>query len=632
MCGICGIVGPGDLSMIGPMTDSMAHRGPNDRGCYVGSGVALGARRLSIIDIAGGHQPIANEDGSVRVVFNGELYNYPALRETLLHKGHHLRTRCDTEALVHLYEEYGDAAAHVLRGMFAYAIWDARSRRLVVVRDRLGIKPLYYTQVGDTFLFASEAKALLTYPGVVPELDETSLELYLALQYVPGPRTLFKNIRKLPPGHLLAFEDGLLSVRRYWDVVFGEGGRRVRPEDAAEEFKDRFKEAVRAHLMSDVPVGVLLSGGLDSSSVVAMMHEAGTESIRTFTAGFGIPGVHDELGHARVVASHFGTQHHEVMVQADAVELLPKLVWHFDEPVADAAALPTYLLCRFARESVPVVLTGEGSDELLAGYPRYAWFLFTKQLQHWVPAAVREKVLLPMSRLLPLPWRYRKALEQVLPERTDTERHLNWIANVPLPLRQRLLSPDLHKAAQYDAHDIVSPFLENRDHGGERVLHALLALDMHTWLVDDVLTKMDKMSMAASVEARVPFLDHALVEWTAAMPAHIKVDGGTGKQLLRHAMSDLLPSPTQARRKQGFIVPTDEWMRSSLREFVGDVVLGRELRERGWFDARLLKTVVEDQLAGARHGQVLWTLLCLELWARTFLDRQWPAVALASTS
>ena len=632
MCGIAGIAGPGDLSVIGAMTDALAHRGPNDRGCYVASGIALGARRLSIIDVAGGHQPMANEDGSLRVVFNGELYNYPALRQSLVAKGHQLQTRCDTEALVHLYEEYGDAAPHALRGMFAYAVWDARRRRLVIVRDRLGIKPLYYTQVGDTLLFASEAKALLVHPLVVPELDETALELYLALQYVPGPRSMFKGIQKLPAGHLLAFEDGRATVRRYWDVVFGEGSRRVRPEDAADEFKDRFREAVRTHLMSDVPIGVLLSGGIDSSSVVATMREGSTDAIRTFTAGFGIPGVYDELNHARVVAERFDTEHHEIMVQADAVELLPKLVWHFDEPVADAAALPTFLLCKFAQQTVPVVLTGEGSDELLAGYPRYQWFLVSKRLQRWLPSSVRQQLLVPLSRMLPLPQRYERALDHLLSDGSDAERHLNWIGNMRTSVRESLISPILRAASKEDARDIVAPFFQDRHYQGERILHALLSLDMHTWLVDNVLTKVDKMSMAASVEARVPFLDHALVEWTAALPAHIKVEGRTGKRLLRDAMRSVLPRQTHERRKQGFIVPTDEWMRGSLRDFVGDVLLGRQMRERGWFNASLIERLVEAQWAGESNGQALWSLLCLELWARTFLDHPWPAAAPASIS
>jgi asparagine synthase (glutamine-hydrolysing) len=632
MCGITGIVGPGDLSVIGAMTDALTHRGPSDRGCYVADGVALGVRRLSIIDVDGGHQPMANEDGGLRVVFNGELYNYPALRQSLLRKGHHLRTRCDTEALIHLYEEYGDAAPHALRGMFAYAIWDARRRRLFIARDRLGIKPLFYTQIGETLLFASEAKALLLHPAVTAELDETSLELYLALQYVPGPRTMFKGIQKLPAGHILVFERGHVDVRRYWDVVFGEGSRRVRPEDAADEFKSRFREAVRTHLMSDVPVGVLLSGGLDSSSVVAMMHADAGPPIRTFTAGFGIPGVYDERSYAREVASRFRTEHQEVMVEADAVDLLPKLVWHFDEPVADAAALPTYLLCRFARQSVPVVLTGEGSDELLAGYPRYAWFLVAKRLQQWLPAAVREGVLIPLLRLLPLPERYERAIDHVLSDSTDTNRHLNWIGNMPSAVRRQLMALPRRVDAQPDPSDIVEPFFQNRHYQGDRILHALLSLDMHTWLVDDVLAKVDRMSMAASVEARVPFLDHALVEWTAALPANIKVEGRTGKRLLRDAMKTILPRRTQARRKQGFIVPTDAWMRGSLRDFVGDVLLGRTMRERGWFHAPLLETMVQSHWAGASHGQTLWSLLCLELWARTFLDHSWPTPVPASIS
>jgi asparagine synthase (glutamine-hydrolysing) len=631
MCGICGIVGPGDKGVIRPMTDALIHRGPDDHGYYVDEDVALGARRLSIIDIDGGHQPMSNEDGTLTVVFNGEIYNYAQLRERVLEKGHTLRTRCDTEVLLHLYEDYSDACVHLLRGMFAFAIWDSRRRRLLVARDRLGIKPLYYADTANAFLFASEAKALLRHPAMRPALDADALDLHLTLQYVPGARTLFKGIQKLLPGHILVHEDGRLRVNRYWDVVFGEGGRRVSVDEAAEEFTTRFAEAVRLHLVSDVPLGVLLSGGLDSSSVVAAMSQVAPERIQTFTAGFGASAWFNELSHAREVADHFATHHHEVAVAMDAIELLPRLVWHFDEPVADAAALPTYMLCRFARRTVPVILTGEGADEVLAGYPRYAWFVAAKRLQHAVPSAARQG-LWSLAGALPMPRRYRKALGDILPDQSDINRHLGWVGNFDPVLKRQLFSSDLVRSGNGDAIAVLASHFNGGDHRPERVLHSLLSLDMHTWLVDDVLTKVDKMSMAASVEARVPFLDHELVEWTAALPVDVKLRHLTGKRLLRHAMRSRLPQQIRTRRKQAFVVPTDEWFRGELREFAGDLLLGKRLRERGWFNPQRLTALVESHWAGGNHGQALWSLLSLELWARTFLDGEWPTAAPASIS
>jgi asparagine synthase (glutamine-hydrolysing) len=372
---------------------------------YRDAHVGLAMRRLSIIDLDTGNQPICNEDGSVQVVFNGEIYNYRELRRLLQQKGHRFSTAGDTEVLVHLYEEYGEQGVHLLRGMFAYAIWDLKRERLLLARDRLGIKPLYYAQRGDTIAFASEAKAIFAHPDFHPEVDLEALDLYLTFQYVPGPATMFRNVRKLPPGHMLIAEDGRVEVRRFWDTVFWIGERGVDFEDAADEFKQIFVEAVRTHLVSDVPIGVLLSGGIDSSAVVAAMTTSGMTP-QTFSVGFDMPGLRNELDDARIVANHFGTRHHEIVVRAEVADLLPRLMWHFDEPVADQAAVPTYLLCKFARQHVRVVLTGEGGDELVAGYPRYAWFIVAKQLERILPSTMR-RALLPLTRITPLDARRR---------------------------------------------------------------------------------------------------------------------------------------------------------------------------------------------------------------------------------
>ena len=620
MCGICGVLGPIDASVLRSMTRTMVHRGPDDEGFYLADGVGLGVRRLSIIDVAGGHQPITNEDGTLVVVFNGEIYNHRELRTRLETQGHRFATRSDTEVLVHLYEEYGDASVHLLQGMFAYALWDGKRRRLLVARDRLGIKPLYYLETNGSFLFASEVKALLEHADVSAAPDLQALDLYLAFRYVPGPHTLFRGIKKLPPGHLLVREDGRTHVQRYWDPVLGDFQSAINLDEAVEEFSGLLRDTVRRHLISDVPVGMLLSGGLDSSAVTAMTAAARTEPITTFTVGFDLPGSHNELAQARVVAKRLGTDHHELVLTPDATELLPDLVRHLDEPIADPAALPTYLICRFARQMVPVVLTGEGGDELLGGYPRYAWFARAKLLQRLLPAWVREGVLLPLSRIAPVTRRYKTALDNILAERDDATRHMHWVAGLDPALRSDLLSPELREAISLGAPEaVLTPYLGGVATRAE-IVHRLMALDMQTWLVDDVLTKMDKMSMAASVEARVPLLDHRLVEFVASLPLAVKLRHGA-KTLLKRAVAPLLPASTIRRRKHAFQVPLDQWVSGPLRDFTRDMLLDRRARQRGWFDGSRVEALLgRNGRRRCRDGQSVWTLLCLELWAREFLD------------
>jgi asparagine synthase (glutamine-hydrolysing) len=621
MCGICGMVGHINASALRTMAQTMVHRGPDDEGFHIAEDVGLGARRLSIIDVAGGHQPITNEDGNLVVVFNGEIYNHRELRARLETKGHRFATRSDTEVLVHLYEEYGDASVHLLQGMFAYALWDTRRRRLLLARDRLGIKPLYYTEAKGSFLFASEVKALLEHPDVAAGVDLQALDLYLTFRYVPGPQTLFRGIKKLPPGHLLVLEDGRTQVRRYWELVLGDYRPAVNLDEAVEEFGGLFRETVHRHLISDVPVGMLLSGGIDSSAVAAMMAVARPQPITTFTVGFDVPGNHNELAEARLVAKHLVTDHHELVLTPDAAELLPALVRHLDEPVADPAVLPTYLICRFARQMVPVVLTGEGGDELLGGYPRYAWFARAKQLQRLLPPWVREGVLLPLGRLAPLSRRYHTALENVLAERDDVSRHLHWVAGLDPALKSELLSPEVKEAMRSGVPEaVLTPYLGSAVATRAEVVHRLMALDMHTWLVDDVLTKMDKMSMAVSVEARVPFLDHRLVEFVASVPLAVKVEHGP-KTLLKRAVQSVLPAATIRRRKHAFQIPLRQWISGPLRGFTRDMLLDRRARERGWFESAQVEMLFERNGSDrSSDGQSIWTLLCLELWARAFLD------------
>jgi asparagine synthase (glutamine-hydrolysing) len=595
------------------MTHCQGHRGPDAQGFHEADGIAFGVRRLSIIDVPGGKQPITNEDGTVIVVFNGEIYNHRSLRNRLEGQGHIFRTNSDTEVLVHLYEEYGDSLSQLLQGMFAFSLWDVKRNRLLLVRDRLGIKPLYYAITRDGLVFASEAKALFQNHAIKPEINPDAFDSYLSLRYVPGGDTLFRGVKKVPPGHLLVHENGRTEVRRYWQLVLGDFQPVVNLDEAVEEFGTLLRETVRAHLMSDVPIGVLLSGGLDSSAVTAMMARTSDRPIRSFTVGFDIPGVHNELAEARRVARHLGTDHQELVVKPDAADLLPKLAWHMDEPVADPAALPTYLICKFARESVPVVLTGEGGDELLAGYPRYVWFARAKALQRSTPRWLRERVLLPLSHFAPVGARYHTALDNVLAERTDIDRHLHWVPGLAPELRAELA---LHQP-QATSHSLESYLTPSQDH----IIHRLMNLDVHTWLVDDVLHKMDRMSMASSVEARVPFLDHRLVEFVASLPLDVKLANLGAKTLLKRAMAPLLPRATVRRRKHAFQIPLDQWVAGPLRDFVHDTLLDKRARERGWIDTTRLETLMGGNgRAPAIDGQSVWTLLSLELWARAFLD------------
>jgi asparagine synthase (glutamine-hydrolysing) len=651
MCGICGVAGHVDGNVLRAMTDSLTHRGPDDSGFHAAPGIALGVRRLSIIDVPGGHQPIANEDGSVTVVFNGEIYNHQELRGRLEARGHRFATRTDTEVLVHLYEEYGDALVHLLQGMFAFALWDDKRRRLLLARDRLGIKPLYYTEANGAFLFASEVKALLEHPDVHAAPDLEALDLYLTFRYVPGPATLFKGIKKLPPGHTLVVANGHHRIDRYWELVLGDYQPGARLDETVEEFAALLQETTRRHLISDVPVGVLLSGGIDSSVVAALaastnlhqpppsftnLHQPSPPStilhqppptstpFQSFTVGFDLPGAHNELEEARTVARHLGTDHHELVLTPDAAALLPRLVRHLDEPIADPAVLPTYLICEFARARVPVVLTGEGGDELLAGYPRYIWFDRARRLQRAVPRWLRQTAL-AASRLTPIGARYHRALDNVLAERTDVERHLHWVAGLAPELRAEL-APHVPRTT----HHAFESYLTDSPGGA---VHRLMALDMRTWLVDDVLTKMDKMSMAVSVEARVPFLDHRLVEFVAGVPLAIKLAHGP-KTLLKRAAAPLLPATTVRRRKHAFQIPLEPWLAGPLSSFVREVLLDGPAQQRGWFDTRQLEKMLcvataTDQPSRAMYfsgyqpridGQSIWTLLCLELWAREFLD------------
>ncbi len=616
MCGLCGIVrlappGPVDEGLLRRMRDTMVHRGPDDEGLYVAGHVGLGHRRLSIIDLSGGHQPMANAEGTLWVTYNGEIYNFRELRALLESKGYAFRTKSDTEVILNAYAELGERCVERLRGMFAFALWDRPRRQLLLARDRLGIKPLYYTVADGALLFASEIKALLQVPGVRREVDPIALRSYLRLRYVPGPRTMFQGIFKLQPGHLLTLRDGRVSVRPYWDVPLERPAPVPDPEG---QIRARLEESVRLRLISEVPLGVFLSGGLDSSAVTAMMAPMVDEPIQTFSVGYpdGGPGSEaTEFAFARMVAERFGTRHRELPLDPGMFwGALGRLVWHFDEPVADPAAVPLYFLSRYAREFVTVVLSGEGADELLAGYAVYRKMLALERLRR-LPAAASAG----------------RRLERAAGRKL--RRYLAWLGK---PLRERyrgvsalfaegeperLLRPELHGARDDD--EVMGGYLDRA--AGLDPLSQMLYFDLKVWLPDDLLVKADKMTMATAVELRVPFLDHELVEWAWRLPSREKLHRGVGKRLLRQAMAGVLPAPILTRSKLGFPVPIRSWFREGLGHRARELLLHGDAAVSRYFEPARVEALIgahergDDDLSGE-----IYALAIFALWHRLFVE------------
>jgi asparagine synthase (glutamine-hydrolysing) len=638
MCGIAGAIWTDpqravSREVLERMTDVLAHRGPDDAGFYESiyrlrppyepqPGIALGHRRLAVIDIEGGNQPMSNEEGTIWVVFNGEIYNFAALRNRLEGSGHKFRTRCDTETIVHLYEDEGlDCVTH-LNGMFAMAIWDAGRRRLVLARDRLGQKPLVYRHDAGRLLFASQLKSLLEVPDVPRELDPSSLDEYLTYQYVPHPNTIFRGIGKLPPGHCAVYQDDEFEVQAYWRPDFSREVA-VREAQYAEQLRDLLTDAVQSRLVSDVPLGAFLSGGIDSSLVVALMRQAGGPPVKTFSIGFPVP-EYDERRHARRAAEFLQADHTELEVTPDAVAILPRLVEHFDEPFADSSAVPTWYVSKLAREHVTVALTGDGGDELFAGYPRYRAVrlgqrvdrlpspvraVLATRLWQWLPARERQKSLLRRWK------RFTSAL-RLPPQR----RYLEWIAIFNEAGRAELYSDEfLSRLPDSDPAGFVT---RAWDRAGTRdPVTAASMTDLVTYLPGDLMTKVDVASMAHGLECRQPFLDHRVVELAAAMPVRWKFRGGRGKRILRRAFGELLPKPIWRRRKMGFGVPLDHWFRNELVEMTNDVLLSRQSRDRGYFRPETVQRLVTEHQRGTfDHSYRLWALLVLELWQRRWVD------------
>jgi asparagine synthase (glutamine-hydrolysing) len=627
MCGICGIVSTNREAVIEPevirrMCDTLAHRGPDDQGVYLGPGVALGHRRLSIIDLRPeGRQPMANEDGTVQIVFNGEIYNFAEHYQWLSARGHQFRSRTDTEVIIHLYEELGVQCLERLRGMFAFAIWDERKRCLFLARDRFGKKPLFYHFDGKRMLFASEAKAILTYPRFEREPDPVAIDNYIALGYVAGPRSAFKGMNKLPPAHYLLLANGKVEIQRYWRLAFTPK-LELDEDEACAELVDRLTEAVRLRMIGDVPIGAFLSGGIDSSSIVALMAALGSGPVKTFSIGFE-ESAYDETAYARAIARQFGTDHHEFIVRPEGQEILDHMVWHYDEPYADAAALPTFYLCKLTREHVTVALTGEAGDENFAGYPRYAYNSLAHYLQgksrvlRWM---VRNGARLG-DRLLPdsgiLASRLRK-VDAMLGGNGEL-----WAARLIMRISsasRRLLYTDAfaEDLGAGSPEELVTGVFDDTDGVG---LDAALNLDLNLYLPYDLLTKIDIASMAVGLEARAPMVDHEFVEFIARLPTRFKRSGLSTKVIFRQAMKGILPKSILSRPKRGFSVPLDLWFRGHLKDLLRDILLSRRSTNRGYFNSNVIEAMIDSHTSGrADHQQELWGLLMLELWHRMFID------------
>ena len=597
------------------MGEVLTHRGPDGGGFYTDGALGMGMRRLSIIDLNTGDQPMTNEDRSVWVVFNGEIYNYRELTAALVGKGHRFATASDTEVLVHLYEEYGECCVDRLRGMFAFAVWDRTTQALLIARDRLGIKPLYYSIHHGRLVFGSELKALLADPEVPREIDLQGLTAYLRYGYIAEPLTILKGIRKLPPGHLLTARDGQVEVKPYWDVLpFFAAEEWPRSEaEWEEELANLLCEAVRLHLLSDVPIGAFLSGGIDSSMVVALMARALDHPVKTFSIGFEEEAF-NELPYAHEVARYLETDHHELVIHPESVDILGKIVWHFDEPFSDPSALPTYLVSKLAGESVKVVLSGDGGDELFGGYDRYLQHLSREFADH-IPNVVKRWLLRPLSKLLPNEAPGKRLFYNLsLP---PIERYLDSISYFPPRLLRCILSSELFISMTGDS----DPDYIARVHGLDRaaMLVRLQALDFKTYLPGDILVKVDRMTMAHSLEARVPLLDHKLVEHVARLPTTLKIREGTSKYLFKQIARDYLPAHIVDRKKQGFAVPLQRWFKEELGGFLLDVLMDPETQQRGYFERREFQAFLEHQ---TNHSQPirLWMLAMLELWHRIVME------------
>jgi asparagine synthase (glutamine-hydrolysing) len=627
MCGIVGMVRGRDhavdADLLQRMCDALQHRGPDEEGHYLKGRVGLAMRRLAIIDLAGGQQPMHNETHTAFIVFNGEIYNYQDLRTRLEKLGHSFYTDSDTEAIVHAYEQYGADCPKYLRGMFAFAIWDEEKNELFLARDRVGKKPLLYAHVGDELVFGSEFSALLLHPRIGREVLPEAIHYYLSFMCVPAPLTAYRQIKKLEPGCSLTFtRDGRIDIQRYWQPDFTQKAK-LSEEEAGERAVELLREAVRVRLMSEVPLGAFLSGGIDSSAVVALMSEASSQPVKTFSIGFAEQDF-SELHHARRIAEHVGAEHHEFIVRPDALEVLPTLVEHYGEPYADSSAIPTYYVARETRRHVTVALNGDGGDECFAGYERYAAMRLAERYRR-LPGVLREQVIEQAVGLLPVSELRRSRVRDVkrflhaasLP---TVERYLRWTSVLSRAAKEALYADEFRR--QLNGHDPASwlaPWFARANGAG--VVDAALLADTMTYLPNDLLVKVDIATMAVSLEARSPFLDHHVIEFAASLPEKFKLRGLTTKYLLKRVLRKLLPAENLDRRKMGFGVPITHWLRAELAPFLRETLLSERSLRRGLFKPEQVARLVNEHTSAQKdHAHQLWTLLMLELWFQRFID------------
>lgn len=622
MCGICGVVSfrpelPVEPSIIKRMNDSIRHRGPDDEGYYQDAQASLAMRRLSIIDLHTGQQPISNESGDVWVVYNGEIYNFKDVRSTLESRGHIFKTQTDTEIIVHAYEEYGDDCINHFNGMFAIALWDARRRRLFLARDRVGVKPLYYWAGHSRLVFASELKALILHPDVPRQINLAALDLFLTLEYVPAPHTIYEGTFKLLPGHTLTLENGEVKTRQYWDVPYQPASQDE--AECAEALSGLINDAVRIRLVSDVPLGAFLSGGIDSSTIVGFMSRNMSEPVQTFSIGFE-DDTYDEVPYANAVAKHFGTNHHVEVLKPDIESLVTQLVPHHDEPFADTSIFPTYLVSKIARQKVKVVLSGDGGDELFAGYDTY----LAEKLDRYygrLPGALRQRVLPKFAEWLP-PQPAKKGLVNKIKRMVEggaldrSLQHTRWMMFLNSAEKDALYQSDL-RATLND--DLIAEYFGGYFERASRFdrLAQQQYVDVKTYLADDIMTKVDRMSMAVSLEAREPLLDYRIVEFALNLPPQMKLNGSRTKSILRNAARRLVPDLVLEKPKQGFSIPMKHWLRTSLKPMMLDLLSRDSLNTHGYFSHQVVSKWIQEHLDGrVNHSHRLWSLMVFELWRR----------------
>ncbi|HEY0322455.1 MAG TPA: asparagine synthase (glutamine-hydrolyzing) [Pyrinomonadaceae bacterium] len=632
---MCGITGWANLDarveppegadvLLHAMCERMTHRGPDSEGLMITTGVALGMRRLAIIDLQTGEQPAWSEDRQVSVILNGEIYNYRELRDSLEKRGHHFRSASDTEVLPHLYEEYGTEMVSHLNGMFAFALWDARRRRLFIARDRFGEKPLYWGIFDNTFLFASEPKVLLAHPGVRPSLNLDALRQYLSFDYVPAPLSIYQGIQKLPAGHQLTVEDGRVDVQPYWRLSYKTKEPVPTVEEAAKHLRELLQDSVRMRLVSDVPLGVLLSGGVDSSTIAALAVRSSSETVKTFSISFA-EASYDESKYARAVAKFLGTDHHEERLSVDlAANLVGEIGSWMDEPFSDPSLVPTYLLSRFTRKHVTVALGGDGGDELFAGYPMYLGHRISP-LYERVPRFLRRRLIEPLVRRLPvrtdnISFDYKARRFIMGADYDSVARHHVWFGSFTPEEQEDLLTKEVRAHSDGDIY-AQARHLAEEECDADNIVECMQSLDTRLYLAEDILTKVDRASMAVSLEVRAPFLDPRVAEYAASLPASYKLRGLKSKYILKQAAAPLLPSFVGKRGKKGFGVPVAEWLKGKLKPLARDLLSPERLRRNGLFDADYVERLQDEHERGAaNHRKLLWTLLMFELWHESFVE------------